>query len=553
LRLPRFPRGILPILPIAPAIVVVVGLGAALVIALLGLSQLQETSDDASSLRAEALSATLAARLGAAAPAEQSELVNRAARRSAAEILLVKPDGQIVVNESFGSPPRDEIARYLAAGKGEGRTALGRVRWAARSLSTPGVGMSVITFVSAPSPPSGFIGLVNAVAALTALLLGIAVAVALAYAKAARDDVDYVRRRIVDMARPHADPAGEPVPIRSLDQVGVLTAAFNLLVARFAAAERSYRADLVQAKEGDRERSAFLAGLSHELRTPLNAILGFTHVLESEVDGPLSGEAREHLKVITQSGEHLKTLIDDVLDLSALETGQLRLSRRPVDVRALCEQVVREAKATVREKSVRLSVIGQNGLMAYADARRVRQIVTNLIANAIKATAQGAVTIEIAARDPFVALIVRDTGAGISPEDVAAIFQPYRQAGDRRSRRGGVGLGLSIAQRLVGMHGGNITVESKLGQGSTFTVCLPRAEEDAVELTSRPDWSRDFASRPDWSRPDLLSRPDLISRPDFASRPDLISRPDALSRPDLVSRPDYVLPELPGPGRKGRS
>jgi len=217
----------------------------------------------------------------------------------------VHRDGQIIVNASFGAPSRDEVIRYLGGGKGEARTALGRVRWAAIPLAS-GNGRAVVTFVAAPSPPPGSLGLFNAVAALTALLLGIAIAVTFSYAKDAQEDVDYVRQRIVAMARPHADPAGEPVPIRSLDQVGVLTAAFNLLVARFAAAERSYRADLRQAKEGDRERSAFLAGLSHELRTPLNAILGFTHVLESEVDGPLSAEAKEHLIIVTQSGERIQ-------------------------------------------------------------------------------------------------------------------------------------------------------------------------------------------------------------------------------------------------------
>ena len=454
----RLPRFTWPILPLAPAIVIVVGITTAVIIALLGISQLQRTSDEAASLRAAALSATIAARLGTTAAGDESEVVGRAARRSAAEILLVQKDGQIVVNESFGAPSREEVTRYLGAGKGETRTALGRVRWAAIQLSS-GNGRSVITFVAAPTPPPGSIGLFNAVAALTGLLLGIAVAVTFSYARAAQEDVDYVRQRIVDMARPLADPAGEPVPIRSLDQVGVLTAAFNLLVARFAAAERSYRADLRQAKEGDRERSAFLAGLSHELRTPLNAILGFTHVLESEVDGPLSAEAIEHLRIVTQSGEHLKTLIDDVLDLSALETGQLRLSRRPVDLRALADQVV------------------------------------------------------------------RDTGAGISPEDAAAIFEAYRQGGDHRSRRGGAGLGLSIAQRLVGMHGGTIAVESRLGAGSTFTVCLPRVDEDAPELVSRPDYGR----------PDSISRPDLVSWPEFTPRP------------DLVSNPDFVIPSDPPP------
>jgi signal transduction histidine kinase len=484
------PRAALPLLPIAPAIVVVVGISTALVMAVLGVSQLQATGDDAATLRADALSATLAARLDATPVEDRGELLGRAARRSAAEILLVEKDGQILVNESFEKPSRDDVQHLLAAGDGETRTALGRVRFAARPLKAPRGSLSVVTFVAAASPPPGSIALVNGVAALTALLLGIAVTVSLAYAKAARDDVEFVRRRIVDMARPDAHPAGEPIPIRSLDQVGALTASFNLLVARFAAAERSYRADLRQAAEGARERSAFLAGLSHELRTPLNAILGFTHVLETEVDGPLDVEARESLGVIKTSGEHLKTLIDDVLDLSALETGQLRLNRRALDVRELAEEVVREARATVRDKPVGLAVTGQAGLFAHADARRIRQVLTNLISNAIKATTQGWVTVHIEDRSGMVALVVQDTGAGISPEEREAIFEAYRQAGDVRSRRGGTGLGLSIAQRLVGMHGGQIEVESQLGRGSRFTVLLPRMEErEMSEVTSRPDMS----------------------------------------------------------------
>ena len=481
------PRGNLPLLPVAPAIVVLVGITAAVVIALLGISQLQDTADDAARLRASVLSATLAARLDAAAAEDRGELIGRAARRSAAEILLVDRDGQIVINESFGKPSREEVSRMLSARDGETRTALGRVRFAARPLSPPRAALSVVTFVGAPSPPPGSIAMVNGVAALTALLLGVAVSVSIAYAKAARDDVDYVRRRIADMSLPDADPAGETIPIRSLDQVGALTSAFDVLVGRFAAAERSYRADLAQAAAGARERSAFLAGLSHELRTPLNAILGFTHVLESEVDGPLDEDARESLAVVKKSGEHLKTLIDDVLDLSALETGQLHLKRRAVDARELCEEVVREARAMVRDKPVGLSVGGQARLFAYADARRLRQVLTNLVTNAVKATAEGAVSVRVESRGPFVAMTVEDTGKGIPPEEQAAIFQAYRQAGDVRSRRGGTGLGLSIAQRLVDMHGGTIEVESQVGRGSRFTVCLPRVEEGEVEVTSRPD------------------------------------------------------------------
>jgi len=491
-------RFLLPLLPITPLIVGVVGLTMAAVLAFLGIAQLQEKSDGAASLRAQALSATLAARVVHASVEERPELIGRAARRAAAEILLVNQEGQLLVNESFGAPTNEEVKRMLREGTGEGRSALGRVRFASRALRPPFDDLSVLTFVAAASPPPGSIALVNAVAALTALLLSLAVAVTLTYVKDARDDLDYMRQRIVAMAALDGAPAGEPVPIRSIDQVGVLAAAFNMLVTRFAAAERSYRADLRQAAQIDHERATFLAGLSHELRTPLNAILGFSHVLESEVEGPLSENARESLQIINRSGAHLKTLIDDILDLSALETGQLKLSRGPVDVRALAEEVVREASATIWDKPLELEVSGQDGLYAFADARRVRQILTNLITNAIKATSRGSVTVHVEARGGFVAIIVRDTGAGISPEEMAAIFEAYRQAGDARSRRGGVGLGLSIAKRLVSMHGGTISLESRVGKGSTFTICLPRhrtgdsgppaefAERPPLTLSSRP-------------------------------------------------------------------
>ncbi|MRG92720.1 HAMP domain-containing sensor histidine kinase [Polyangium spumosum] len=480
-------RGSLPLLPVAPVLVLVIGIATAFAIALLGITQLRRISDDASSLRAAAIAGTLAARMRVATVEERPEIVGRAARRSGTELLLVEQGGQILVDESFGPPNKAEVQRLLAAGSGETRTALGRVRFAARPLDPPLDGITVLAFVSAPSPPPGYVPLVNAVAALTVLLLGVAVSVAVAFTKQLRDDVDYVRERIVDMARPDAAPTGEPIPLRSLDQVGVLTAAFNLLVTRFAAAERSYRADLQQASEMDKERSAFLAGLSHELRTPLNAILGFAHVLESEVDGPLSDEARESLAVIRTSGEHLRQLIDDILELSALETGTLQLSRGPVDVRQIAEQVVREATATIKRKPLRLEVTGESRLYAYADKRRVRQIITNLVSNAVKFTAHGSVTVQIEARGSFVKIEVRDTGPGIPREQTAAIFEEYRQLGDAQSRRRGTGLGLAITKRLVQMHGGTIDVSSEMGRGSTFTATLPHLADPGTIVESSSD------------------------------------------------------------------
>ncbi|HLM71117.1 MAG TPA: HAMP domain-containing sensor histidine kinase, partial [Polyangiaceae bacterium] len=345
-----------------------------------------------------------------------------------------------------------------------------------------------------------------------------------------------VRRRILDIARTDADPAGQPIPIRSLDQVGVLTAAFNLLVSRFAAAERTYRADLRQAAEMDRERSAFLAGLSHELRTPLNAILGFAHVLESEVDGPLTADARESLAMIRKSGEHLRTLIDDILDLSALETGSLELSRGPVDVRKLAEEILREASATAFSKPLRLEVTGESGVYAQADTRRLRQILTNLVSNAVKFTLAGAVTVDIQRRGRAIAVAVKDTGPGIPPEESAAIFEEYRQSGDLRSRRAGTGLGLAIARRLVMMHQGTIDVVSEVGRGSTFTVTLPAIDPSRprVSLSS----ARDGASVP----PASLSSPGepLPSprlRSDSAPSQPISSSKIAASAPGSLSPP----------------
>ena len=537
----RFFRGGLPLLPIGPGIVIIVGIATAVAVSQLGIRELQRMSDNASAQRAEVLAAAIAARLRWATAEERSEIVGHAARRSGSELLVVEQGGAIVVDESLGAPGREEIVRLLAAGKGESKTALGRVRFAARSLPPPSENVSVLAFVSVPSPPPGSFALGRAVAALTVLLLGIAATVAWSFIRAARDDVDYVRRRILDIARTDADPAGQPIPIRSLDQVGVLTAAFNLLVSRFAAAERTYRADLRQAAEMDRERSAFLAGLSHELRTPLNAILGFAHVLESEVDGPLTADARESLAMIRKSGEHLRTLIDDILDLSALETGSLELSRGPVDVRKLAEEIVREASATALSKPLRLDVTGETGVYAHADTRRLRQILTNLVSNAVKFTLAGTVTVDIQRRGRAIAVAVKDTGPGIPPEESAAIFEEYRQSGDLRSRRAGTGLGLAIARRLVLMHQGTIDVVSEVGRGSTFTVTLPAAD------LSRPRTSlsgaRDATSIP----PGTLSSPGAEPLPSHRFRADATPSHPGASPKIAQAPPSSLSPSSPAP------
>lgn len=469
--------GVLPFLPIAPAIVVLLGVAVALALTLVGVADLRRASDEAASLRAFALSNALAARLRVTGSEDWSEIVQRAGRRSGIDVLLIDQDGDVVVDGSLSALPKGDLLRCLIAGQGEMETSLGRTRFAARPLGYRLERLSVVAFVPAPLLPPEATKLAQATAMLTALLVGVAGIVAYVFAKDVRDDVGYVRRRIASMSGQDPDPvpAIAKIPIRALDQVGRLTAAFNLLVDRFTAAERTYRQDLELASAHERARGAFLSALSHELRTPLNAVLGFTDILLSEVDGPLSPSAREDLRIVRTSAAHLAGLIDDILDLSALESGKLRLERKSIDLFEIAEEVVREAEPLTLEKSLFLKLEASRGQIAFADPRRVRQILGNLVGNAVKFTRKGGVEITLERRDEMLAVIIADTGPGIADTERAAIFEEYRQAGDPRSRPYGTGLGLAIARRLVEMHGGSIELESALGEGSRFTITLPTA------------------------------------------------------------------------------
>jgi len=483
-----------PLLPLAPLIVLAIGIATAVTIATVGAGQLQQTSDEEAALRSKALAATLAARIRSSPAEQRAGLLARANQRTDTSVLLIEQGGAVLVGQSLAGLSHSQVMELLDQAEGTTEVSGARVRFAASSVSPPMEHLSVMAFVAAPSPAEGTIGLSNAVAVLTLLLLGVAVAVSLMIMRAARDDVTYVRQRIADMARGSSDGgtgvATGGVPLRSLDQVGLLTAALNGLIKRFAEAEQGYGNDLRQAAELDNERSQFLAGLSHELRTPLNAILGFTHLLESEDDGPLSPDAREALAMIRTSGEHLKSLIDDILDLSAMETGQLRLSRQVVNVFALAEEVVAQGRATVTNLPVRLEVDGVRNALAWADPQRLRQVLGNLVSNALKATPQGIIRVTVDTRDTMVVVHVADSGRGIAPEVLQAIFEPYKQAGDAAARAKGAGLGLAITHQLVLLHGGTVDARSEPGRGSVFTVTFPDESHSArVPRDSLVPWS----------------------------------------------------------------
>lgn len=476
----------LPLIVLAPTVVAWLGLVAAVTFGWMGVAELRARSDQNASHAARVLGETIAARLRALPSAERGVVLERAARRAGVELLLVDPRGLPIVDATTSTPSRASIVELLVREQGTATTQLGRMRYVVVPVKGAREMLSLIALVPAPDPPTDVGPLVTSLVILASLLLGGASLAALALARDVHADVDFVRRRIEHMSLAEAGPFGWRIPVRSVDQVGELTSAFNDLVGRFTEAERRYRQDLGRALTYDRDRSAFLAALSHELRTPLNAILGFSDVLLSEVDGPLSAEARENLEIVSTSGRHLASLIDDILDLSALESGQLRLARAYVDVFSIAESVVREAQVTAQAKGLEVRLCGSTAI-AWADPRRVRQMLNNLVGNAVKFTVRGYVEVAVLRENSnTTTLRVADTGPGIAPSEQTAIFEEYRQSGEERVRRAGTGLGLAITRRLVGMHGGRITLASNVGKGSVFSILLPAQSEEDRQAGTAP-------------------------------------------------------------------
>lgn len=224
----------------------------------------------------------------------------------------------------------------------------------------------------------------------------------------------------------------------------------------------------------DRDRLDFLAMMSHELRTPLNTILGFSEFLLDDPDGALTPGQREDVRIIRAGGEHLLALINDILDLSAIRSDQIVLALEDVDLTELCRRILDEAEGQLRGRRVHLvTEFPEEPIVVRADGRRLWRVLQNLVGNALKFTEEGEVRLAVRREGSDVDVAVRDTGPGIAPDELAAIFDEYKQVGDARARRSGTGLGLAIAQRLVEMHGGTIRAQSEPGRGSTFTVRLP--------------------------------------------------------------------------------
>jgi signal transduction histidine kinase len=231
-----------------------------------------------------------------------------------------------------------------------------------------------------------------------------------------------------------------------------------------------------QLEAASRHKSEFLANMSHELRTPLNAILGFSEVLTERMFGDLNPKQEEYLRDIHTSGQHSLSLINDILDLSKVEAGRLELELASFNL----PMAVENALTLVRERATRHGITLDQAIDdrvgdIVADERKVKQILLNLLSNAVKFTpAGGRILVTATATDDAITLSVSDTGIGIAPEDQATIFEEFRQVGrDDARKQEGTGLGLTLAKKFVELHGGQIGVQSQVGQGSTFTFTLP--------------------------------------------------------------------------------
>ena len=258
------------------------------------------------------------------------------------------------------------------------------------------------------------------------------------------------------------------VEVENRDELGALGANVNRM-------NDELRRLYTELEAASQHKSEFLANMSHELRTPLNAIIGFSQVLRDEMVGSVNEKQAEYLDDISSSGSHLLSLINDVLDLSKVEAGQVELEMHPFSLREALERGVVMVRERATEEGVRVAFAADPEVdVVDGDERRIKQVIFNLLSNAVKFTpAGGEVDVSATRANGEVRVSVADTGPGIAHEDWDRIFEEFQQSETGDGQHEGTGLGLALSKRYVELHGGRIWLESELGQGSTFTFALP--------------------------------------------------------------------------------
>jgi len=254
-----------------------------------------------------------------------------------------------------------------------------------------------------------------------------------------------------------------------------------------------------------RLKDEFLANMSHELRTPLNAILGMAEGLQEGVLGAVTGEQTKALQIIESSGSHLLELINDILDLSKIESGQIQLDRAPTSLVDLCQSSLEFVKHGAVKKNIQLATqLPKNLPDVSVDERRIRQVLINLLNNAVKFTPEGGrISLDVSFLSVendknYLRIAVADTGIGIAPEDIKKLFRPFVQIDSALNRTNvGTGLGLALVKRIVELHGGEVGLASELGAGSCFTVDLPCSDtvSHPPELENQPEMGGEMDGR----------------------------------------------------------
>jgi signal transduction histidine kinase/CheY-like chemotaxis protein len=316
-------------------------------------------------------------------------------------------------------------------------------------------------------------------------------------------------------------------------------------------------------READRLKSQFLANMSHELRTPLNSIIGFSRVILKGIDGPINELQQQDLTAIYNSGQHLLGLINDVLDLSKIEAGKMELAfENDVNLTDIIKGVMSTTIGLVKDKQIELRYnITPELPLLRIDPMKVRQVLLNLMSNAAKFTEEGFITIDVAIKSgpderPEVVVSVIDTGPGIAPEDQRKLFQPFSQVDGTLTRKtGGSGLGLSICNHLIHMHGGRIGLTSKVGEGSTFYFTLlmdgpdPIIEIDENVQPELPDLAgmEDEAEAASWEQTEAIppTEPDSQASPAdslLSTNPERRSEP-----PESPTVGEESVPAIPEP------
>ncbi len=268
------------------------------------------------------------------------------------------------------------------------------------------------------------------------------------------------------------------VRVHGGDELELLAGEFNAMAGSIEARDRELARVNEELRKANRVKDAFSAAMSHELKTPLHAVRAYAQLLLEEIDGPLTEAQRGDLEALLGAGDHLLHLIEGILRYSALEAGGASPQRAEVDVAAVVEQSRKNVAHLARQKGLPIALRVEGAPLLRADETMVRQILINLLHNAIKYTDEGQIAVSAERQGGEVVFEIADTGPGIAPGHESEVFEPFRRAGHAgRKEIDGIGLGLAVARRYVELHGGRIWFESGGGSGTTFYVALPSGDE----------------------------------------------------------------------------